>query len=145
MTIYGYGACEPIEFVNDYSSVRNLQYLAQTYGYLFQDIVRYMGHDPYDIKDGDFTPVEFLCAMDELNMFDTEQLPIAFQLYEQENNVYFYFKAKMPWEEGFDHLPETEVKAQEALCKFYSVLFGPSIRPAAFEQFDIAMSEEEPE
>ena len=63
--IIGYGTPIYEAQLNDYVTLASLRSFSSFVGADFDDIVHEMGHDPETVQEGDFTPVEFLTALDE--------------------------------------------------------------------------------
>lgn len=63
--IIGYGTPIYEAQLNDYVTLASLRSFSSFVGADFDDIVHEMGHDPETVQEGDFTPVEFITAMDE--------------------------------------------------------------------------------
>lgn len=93
--IIGYGTPIYEAQLNDYVTLASLRSFSSFVGADFDDIVHEMGHDPETVQEGDFTPVEFLTAMDEKGLFDAQSERVPIRLLWNGNEVYFYVPAIM--------------------------------------------------
>lgn len=122
--IIGYGTPIYEAQLNDYVTLASLRSFSSFVGADFDDIVHEMGHDPETVQEGDFTPVEFLTAINEKGLFDAQSERVPIRLLWNGNEVYFYVPAIIPWDEREPNLPHSFIEARRRLFSLLCVLFG---------------------